>query len=135
MVGAALEIDTLLITVTPSFDYVYADRSDIQVGQKIHAGVEVALPLLRIRAGLNQGYYTAGVGLELGLLSVDVATYGVELGEYPGQHEDRRYVAQVKIELGFDPGSFGFGGGSSKSGSGSSSGSGSGSGRRLKQRR
>ncbi len=32
--------------------------------------------------------------------------HGVELGEYPGQHEDRRYMAQVTFDLGFDLGNF-----------------------------
>jgi hypothetical protein len=116
-----------LVTITPAVDFTYADRPDIQLGNKIHLGVEVALPLISIRAGINQGYYTAGAGLDLGLIRADVATYGVELGEYPGQQEDRRYVAQVTFELGFDPSRF-FGGSSGKSGSG-------GGRSRLKQRR
>jgi hypothetical protein len=33
-------------------------------------------------------------------------TYGVELGEYPGQLEDRRYLASVTLEFGFDGGFF-----------------------------
>lgn len=125
VVGAALEIDGPLITITPSVDYRYLNREDIQMGKKLHVGVEVSLPLIDIRAGLNQGYYTVGAGLSLGILQLDVASYGVELGEYPGQHEDRRYVAALTFQLGFDPGKFGFG-----------NGGGSGSGRRhLKQRR
>jgi hypothetical protein len=118
-----------LIDITPALDYRYANRTDIELGKKIHAGVEVALPLLTLRAGLNQGYYTAGVGLNLGLIHVDAATYGVELGAYPGQQEDRRYVAQFTFQLGFDPGRFGLGG------SGSGADGDSSAHPRLKQRR
>ncbi|MEK7355566.1 MAG: hypothetical protein AAB250_03910 [Bdellovibrionota bacterium] len=133
VIGASLKIDALIASITPAIDYRFAQRTDVQMGKKLHLGVEVSLPLIDIRAGLNQGYYTLGVGMNLGVLRADVATYGVELGEYPGQLEDRRYMAQVTFELGFDPGMFGFGGGS---GSGSDGGGGSGGGRsRLKQRR
>ncbi len=136
VIGAAIDIDAAIISITPSIDYKYATREDIQIGKKIHLGLEIDLPLLALRVGLHQGYYTAGAGLDLGPLRFDAATYGVELGEYPGQHEDRRYVAQLTFELGFDPGGFGFGGGSGKSkdGKGGSSSSDAPK-RRLKQRR
>jgi hypothetical protein len=125
IIGGALEIDTPLVSLRPVIDYKYADRYDLQFGRKLHLGVEVDIPFIDIRAGLHQGYWTAGLGMSLGILRLDAASYGVELGEYPGQLEDRRYVAQLTLELGFDPGDFGFGGTSSKSGER----------RRLKQRR
>lgn len=128
IVGASFMIDTPLITITPAIDYNYANRTDMQLGKKLNLGIELDLPLIDLRAGLHQGYYTAGIGLGLGPLALDVATYGVELGEYPGQLEDRRYMAQLTFQLGFDPGLFGFGG----SGAG---GKGGGEHRRLKQRR
>jgi hypothetical protein len=68
----------------------------------------------------------------LGLLKLDLATYGVEMGEYPGQLEDRRYALQLTLELGLDMG-LGFLG-SSGSGAGGGRGGGGG-GRNLKQRR
>lgn len=128
VVGASLEIKTGLIDIRPAFDYRYADRTDIAIGKKVHLGVEVDMPILDLRVGLNQGYYTAGVGLDMALMRIDLATYGVELGAYPGQQEDRRYVLQATIEMGFDPIDFGFGGNRSDSPSSSER-------RRLKQRR
>jgi hypothetical protein len=133
IVGGSLAIKLLLINITPAVDFRYLTSQTLQLGMKVDAGVEIALPLLRLRAGLQQGYYTAGVGLDLGIMRVDAATYGVELGAYPGQMEDRRYMAQLTIELGFDPFRF-FGGGSSSS-SGSGSGSGDSDSPHLKQRR
>ncbi len=130
VVGGAMKFSGGLVDITPAFDFRYANRSDIELGKKIHLGVELSMPFIDFRAGLNQGYYTAGVGLNMGLLRIDAATYGVELGAYPGQLEDRRYVAQIKFELGFDPGRLGFGGGSAESGGG-----GDGPRKRLKQRR
>lgn len=137
IIGASLAIDAALITITPTFDYKHLNRDDVQLGKKVHMGLEVSIPLIDIRGGLHQGYYTAGLGLNLGLMRIDAATYGVELGEYPGQLEDRRYIVQATLELGFDPSSFSFGGGSG-SGSGASGSGGKhgfSGGRRLKQRR
>lgn len=128
--GASITVDALIVSITPSFDYRYLDRPDIQTGKKLHLGLEFELPLLSLRVGLNQGYYTAGVGLDMGIVSIDAATYGVELGEYPGQLEDRRYLVQLKVQLGLDGDFFSF------SNSSGANGSAPGSGRRkLKQRR
>lgn len=128
VLGASLELKTGLVEIRPAFDYRFADRTDIPIGKKVHVGVEVDMPLIDIRAGLNQGYYTAGVGIDLALMRLDLATYGVELGAYPGQQEDRRYVLQATIELGFDPIDFGIGGNRSEEPSSNER-------RRLKQRR
>jgi hypothetical protein len=130
IVGGALKLDVPLITITPSIDYRYLTQTNVQNGNKLHLGVEIDLPLIDLRAGLNQGYYTAGLGLGLGPLQLDFATYGVELGEYPGQQEDRRYVAQITVQIGIDPGQFGFGGSKGSGGNGSG-----GERRKLKQRR
>lgn len=131
-IGAALKVDTLLVSVTPSIDYRYIDRTDIQVGKKIHIGAEFDLPLISFRAGLYQGYYTAGMSFDMGVLAFSAATYGVELGEYPGQLEDRRYIVQMTLQIGLDWGDL-FSGSGSSSGSGGSSGGGAR--RKLKQRR
>lgn len=101
-VGGSLSLDLPLISITPAIDLRYLDRTDIALGKKIHMGAEIDLPILAVRAGLYQGYYTAGASFSLGLLQFEAATYGVELGEYPGQLEDRRYVLQMTIGLGFD---------------------------------
>jgi hypothetical protein len=105
LIGAlSFEMEIPGITITPVLQMNHLDSDEeIHIGKKIHMGVEFALPGLDLRAGLHQGYYTAGVGLNLGILMLDVATYGVELGEYPGQQEDRRYVLELTIDFGFDP--------------------------------
>jgi hypothetical protein len=105
-VSGSLKIDAALIEITPAFEYKYINEKNAQLGKKLHLGLEVSLPLIDIRAGLHQGYYTAGAAFDLGVLRIDAATYGVELGEYPGQHEDRRYMAQITFDIGFDVGSF-----------------------------
>ena len=141
LVGASLLIDLPLIQIAPALEVRHLNDGDVQIGNKIHMGVEMGLPLIDLRAGLYQGYYTYGVGLNLGILKIDAASWGVELGGYPGQFESRRYMVQASINIGFDMG-FGTGGSNgnsaSSSGEGGKSGSGGGlfSGRRkMKQRR
>lgn len=104
--GTALTVDAPLIAITPSLEYTNINDNTAQLGKKLNLGLEVHMPVIDIRGGLHQGYYALGFGFNLGVLRVDAATYGVELGEYPGQHEDRRYMAQVSFDLGFDIGNF-----------------------------
>lgn len=138
-VGVALNFNTPLLSIAPAVDVRYLNREDLQLTRKLNFGIEVGIPLLDIRGGFHEGYYTAGLGVNMGLFKVDVATYGVELGDYPGQIEDRRYVLEVTMELGL--GGFSAMGGSSDSKGSSSGGANSGRSKsiwgagRLKQRR
>ena len=63
----------------------------------IHMGTEIEWKILRARAGLNQGYLAAGLGIDLFILNLDFATYGEELSLNPGIAQDRRYI----LDLGF----------------------------------
>lgn len=72
----------------------------VSLWKRVHMGAETRLiRLFSVRAGLNQGYYTAGLGLNLPLLKIDLATYGEEIGTNAGMLEDRRYVARLGIEI------------------------------------
>jgi hypothetical protein len=63
----------------------------------LHMGAEADWKVFRFRTGLNQGYITGGFGIDLLFLSLNLATYGEEMGLIPGTLEDRRYA----LELGF----------------------------------
>lgn len=104
-VGLGFEKDFVLFKVRPALDvrHLNIDNSEMQIGKKLHVGLELDFPGFALRGGLNQGYYTAGASFDLWLFQIDVATYGVELGEYVGQHEDRRYILQMTMDFGFDP--------------------------------
>ncbi|MGE4234003.1 MAG: hypothetical protein AB7F43_11805 [Bacteriovoracia bacterium] len=68
--------------------------------KKTHMGLETKLlHFLSIRGGANQGYYTAGLGIDIPILKIDLATYGEELGAVAGQLEDRRYVARISFDI------------------------------------
>lgn len=101
-VGLGFEKDFYAFIARPALEYSHLNGSDIQLGKKIHAGLELEFPLFSVRGGFNQGYYTAGATLDLWLLQLDAATYGVEMGEYSGQDEDRRYIIQLVADFGFN---------------------------------
>jgi hypothetical protein len=129
--GVGLTVSLPFISITPAVDFRYIGWTGVATGLNINAGVELSLPLIDIRAGISQGYYTAGLGVDIGFIEAGVATWAQELGAYPGQEPDRRYMAQLTMQLGLDFASL-FGG---KGGSGGSGGGGGGEGRRIKRRR
>ncbi len=63
----------------------------------IHFGTEAQWKVFKMRLGINQGYPTAGFGIDLHALEINFATYGEEMGLNVGDLEDRRYA----LELGF----------------------------------
>ena len=50
---------------------------------------------LALRAGLYEGYISAGADLRLGVLQLTFTTYGEEVGAAQGQDEDRRYILSM----------------------------------------
>ncbi|MFM8315806.1 MAG: hypothetical protein ACKOA8_16115, partial [Deltaproteobacteria bacterium] len=97
--------------------HVLADISDISLGgenradfgartgnllKKIHLGVEVPMGRFSVRAGLNQGYLSAGLGINLYALRLDLATYGEETSEV-NRRESRRYLASLALGWGSAP--------------------------------
>jgi hypothetical protein len=124
--GFSMLFDAKVFTFQPSIEYQHINLSQSeQLGKLIHAGAELTLVGgLSIRGGVNQGYYTAGLGINLSYMQIDLATYGVELDTYPGQLEDRRYMLQLTIDLNMDPSFDIFGGRGGASGDGSGTGTG-----------
>lgn len=108
IIGLGLNYESLLLDIRPTIDYRFLNNSDIQMGKKLNLGLELSFPILDLRAGFQQGYLSYGAGFDIWMFRLDVASYGVELGEYPGQLEDRRYMLQMTFEFGIDPGSMSF---------------------------
>jgi hypothetical protein len=92
------------MTIRPAIEVKMLNTSstEVQLGKKIHAGLEIELPALTLRGGFNQGYYTYGASFDFWLFQIDVASYAVELGEYVGQNEDRRFIFQLTMDFGID---------------------------------
>lgn len=104
VIGASAKFNGPLFHVIPSIDVKHLNESSNPIGNKIHLGLEIGLPLIDIRGGVHQGYYTYGASMDFGFIRVDAATWGVEEGAYPGQRESRRYAIQLALEIGFDMG-------------------------------
>jgi len=65
----------------------------------VHLGSEARWKLLAVRTGFNQGYITAGLGIDLKILSIDFATYGEELGLNVGDRQDRRFAVRFAFAI------------------------------------
>ncbi len=51
------------------------------------------------RAGLNQGYWTAGFTGEFGIFKLDLASYGEEVGVENSKIENRRYMMTMSLDF------------------------------------
>lgn len=91
-----------IMDVTTAFEYNYIREVGTDFSKKIHAGAEVSFGLIDLRAGLSQGYLSYGAGVDLWLISLDVAAYSEELGSVIGQERNDRYQATLSINLDFD---------------------------------
>lgn len=95
--------DTAIIGLSGGLEYRHITDANEPLGKKIHAGLELNLPMLDLRAGLYQGYVTYGVGIDLLLVQFDASLYSVERGAYPGQTPDQRIQVGIGMNFGFDP--------------------------------
>ena len=66
----------------------------------LRLGTEVrVLRFIRLRAGLNQGYPTMGIGVKLLFLEAHVAYFARELGTYPGARPGQGVTAEVALRF------------------------------------
>lgn len=102
-IGFAVDSDLWITKATFAVDYVDLFSqlgTDNDLPKRVRLGVECRLPLfLTVRAGLYQGYYTAGVNLDARFVQLDALTYAEEIGAYAGQRADRRYA--LRFTMGF----------------------------------
>ncbi len=101
-IGGSFLLDTPIVSVMPIFEVDQLNDTSIQLTNKLHAGVDLDLPLIDLQAGLYQGYFTYGAGFNLGPIGIGAASWGEEIGGAPGQMESRRYLVQITLRLGFD---------------------------------
>lgn len=99
--GAA-KTDTLgFFDMTYAFEYNHIRQSGPLV-KKLHLGAEASIGLLDLRVGLNQGYLTYGVGIDLWLFRLDAAAYSEEIGVGSSLAKSDRYQATLTFALDFD---------------------------------
>jgi hypothetical protein len=55
--------------------------------------------ILSLRVGVSQGYFAGGVGIDLWIAKLDLATYAEEVGVFGGQDNNRRYAASLNFGI------------------------------------
>lgn len=100
--GTAIQHEFLFGDWTHSFEYQYIRTTGEDLGKKLHFGTEASYGPLDVRAGLNQGYLTYGVGIDLALIEIDATYFTNELGAYSGQIRNDRYQVGVTVTFDFD---------------------------------
>jgi hypothetical protein len=89
----------------PSFymevqDPVSIVRDKASVWNLFHAGVDLRLlSFLDLRAGLNRGWLSAGLGLDLYLFELDAAVFTEELGAHPGDEGRSGFALQAAFHI------------------------------------
>lgn len=98
-IGIAQDLDLKATKLTLAADYIdifSQIEGDNDTAKRIRLGAELELlKFLELRAGLYQGYFTAGLGLDGKFVRLDLMTYAEEVGVYAGQKENRRYVMRL----------------------------------------
>lgn len=102
--GAAYALDRVLFLKDVGLALDYQGYRDAQVDQNFWAHVHLGararvIGPLRLRAGLNQGYPSGGLGLNFRVVTVDYALVGHEEGRLPGQLSSYQHLLQVGVHL------------------------------------
>lgn len=101
-IGVGTLVDLPGFDWVTSLEYRHANNNGIDMGKKLHLGTEVSLPLIDLRAGYNQGYWSYGAGIDFWLMRFDAVSYTEEIGVYPGQNPDNRIMLGLTLDLSFD---------------------------------
>ena len=88
--------------MTYAFEYDHIRQATENISKKLHLGAEMSIGFLDLRAGLSQGNFTYGAGVDFWLINIEAAAYSDELGTSIGQARNDRYQASVSITLDFD---------------------------------
>ena len=102
ILGAGYVFDGPGIDAKFGVEYREISTIGMQLGEKLHAGCELSLPLIDLRAGMSQGYMTYGLGIDLWLFRMDVAQYTEEMGYYPGQTPEQHLQVAFTLDLSVD---------------------------------
>lgn len=75
-------------------------RPQISYSKRMQIGAEVALPMVTVRGGMYQGYWSAGMSVAmLPFLTLDLASYAEELGVSGGQRSSRFYMMGLQMGM------------------------------------
>ncbi len=87
-----------------SDNFFYLDFANLTANMnflnKIKYGIEVRLfKVIPIRLGINAGWPSIGLGLEIPILKINLAYYTDELGIYPGNNPEQKIVADIDLMI------------------------------------
>lgn len=88
-----------------NIDQAWAGQLDFY--RTLHLGTELGLSYLSrdtdlgVALGVNEGYFTSGLYVDLLIFRLNLAYYAVELGEYAGQRKDRRWGVTLLSSMTF----------------------------------
>lgn len=100
--GMAWMLRSTLFHSTFSMD-VRSLNQQVDFLQRFRFGVELGVPVLSVLGGWNAGYYSYGVGLNLGIMKLMAGFYGVEAGNAYHQTESSRMILYLSLfDFSFD---------------------------------
>jgi len=100
--GMAGSLDWKLFTFLLSAD-VRGLNEEMEFGKRIRFGAEAGIPGFKFLAGVNSGYYSYGLSLNLFLFKVTTGFYDVELGTNYNQVKSKRFLLYLSLfDFSFD---------------------------------
>lgn len=75
-----------------------AGNTGLDEGKKIHFGTELSIAgIMGVVGGINQGYSTGGIYIDLHFLRMDLGSYAEEVGSQAGERGDVRYYGRFLV--------------------------------------
>jgi hypothetical protein len=101
--GTAFTQDYGFFDYTVSFDISPLLESQVEFLSKVKIGFRAAIPGLEFLMGINGGYWSYGIGIDLFLVKLNIGFYGVESGRSFRDLEAERIVLTLNLlDIGFD---------------------------------
>lgn len=103
--GSKFELPRFWVfTPKVAFDIRDIGHSNWNFKKGLHAGAELYWTMFKWwkgswSVGINQGYFTAGLGAKLGVFQFDFATWGEEVGTSDVPSENRRYMLEMALDF------------------------------------
>ena len=101
-VGAAWMHRSALFRGSFSVD-VRGLTQEMETMERLRLGVELGIPGISVLGGINSGYYSYGVAIDVGILKVTAGFYGLEVGGAYRRTESERFVVYLSLfDFSFD---------------------------------
>lgn len=96
-VGAAFRFGSPLFDFTASAEMRHITQDFPYLRQKLHGGIEMAIPFNRFRAGVMNGKLSLGYTFDFLFLKATASTWVQDFAPQPGLLEDRFYMVEVNL--------------------------------------